>query len=90
MNMVPVESSMFSEIGYDADTLSLFVRFKPSKKQVAAGEKGDLWEYKHVIPERWEEMCKAESVGKYFLAEIKGKYTGEKVEAVVAAGEEDW
>ncbi len=79
-SMTPIESSMFSAIGYDAETLTLYVEFKPSKKQAAAGESGDMWKYRDVIPDRWAEMCAAESVGKWFLANVKGKYTGEKVE----------
>ena len=82
--MTPVTSSMFLAIGYDADTLTLSVRYHPSKKQIAAGEAGDLWEYKHVIPERWAEAMAVladpeGSIGKWFLREIKGKYDASKV-----------
>lgn len=81
--MNPVKSSMFSHIGYDAETLTLLVRFHPSKKQIAAGEPGDLWSYAPFVSERWEEMQAAESVGKWFLANVRGKYEGKKVEAPV-------
>lgn len=77
----PVNSSMFSHIGYDAERLVLLVRFHPSKKQAEAGEPGDLREYRNFIPEKWAEMQAAESVGKWFLANVKGKYDGRKVVA---------
>jgi len=53
--LTPITSSMLSHIGYDAERLVLLVRFHPSKKQAAAAEPGDLWEYRDVIPDKWAE-----------------------------------
>ena len=79
MSLTPITSSMFSHIGYDAETLTLLVRFHPSKKQIAAGEPGDLWSYAPFVSERWDEMQAAESAGKWFLANVKGKYEASRV-----------
>jgi len=79
--MHPIDSSMLSEIGWADDTL--FVRFQPSKKQVMGELPGDLWKYKdyvHGIPNPAPE----EGWGKWFLANIRGKYTGEKVDETPA------
>jgi hypothetical protein len=91
MSLQPVTSSMFSHIGYDAETLTLLVRFHPSKKQQAAGEPGDLWSYGPFVPERWEEMQAViadpeGSIGKWFLANVKGRYTGIRIEDLKGGG----
>jgi hypothetical protein len=80
----PITSSMFSHIGYDAETLTLLARFHPSKKQIAAGEPGDLWSYAPVVSEKWDEaqavIADPEgSIGKWFLANVKGKYEGARI-----------
>ncbi len=74
--MLPIQSSMLSEIGWAEDTL--YLRYNPTKKQREAGEPGSLYRYPNYIhglpdplPESW---------GVWFNANIKGKYTGEKVE----------
>lgn len=68
MNMQPVNSSMIAAIGYDADTKTLAVEFV----------KGGTYEYEDVPEEEWEAFSTAESVGKYFLANIKPNYTAIK------------
>lgn len=83
--MQQVQSSMLSHIGYDAERMTLLVRFHPSKKQQAAGEHGDLWEYSPVVSEKWDEaqtvIADPEgSIGKWFLSTAKGKYDGKKME----------
>lgn len=53
------QSSLFSEIGYDAPTETLAVKFR----------NGDVW---HYSPVSQEEFAALEKVGgKYFLANIK-------------------
>lgn len=64
MNMQPVISSMIAAVGYDADTKTLAVEFT----------KGGTYEYSDVPLEEWEAFQSAESVGKYFLAQIKPNY----------------
>ncbi len=81
--MLPIQSSMFSHIGYDADSMTLTVRFNPTKKS----PDGDLYEYPNVVPEKWAEMQAAESAGKWFLANIKGQYEGKKVEPYITAAD---
>ncbi len=76
--MLPITSSMFSHIGYDADSMTLTVRYHPSKKQLAAGVAGDLWEYKNYTAGLPVEPPE-EGWGRWFLANIKGKYDGSKV-----------
>ncbi len=79
--MLPIQSSMFSHIGYDADSMTLTVRYHPSKKQVAAEQEGDLWVYKNYtlgLPVE-PPLAPDEGWGRWFLANIRGKYDGEKV-----------
>lgn len=40
---------------------------------------GAIWHYKKVPNKKINGMTKAESVGKYFNAEIKGRYEEEKI-----------
>ena len=68
MDMQPVSSSMIAAIGYDADTQTLAVEFI----------KGGTYEYADVPPEEWEIFSTADSVGKYFLSQIKPNYTASK------------
>lgn len=78
MVMLPITSSMLSHVGYDEPSLTLYVQFHPSKKQAAAGVAGDVWAYKnyiHGMPETPEEGW-----GRWFLANIKGRYEGAVVE----------
>ncbi len=76
--MPPIQSSMFSHIGYDADAMTLTVRYHPSKKQLAAEQEGDLWVYRNYtvgLPAEQPE----EGWGRWFLGNVKGKYEGERV-----------
>lgn len=65
MKMTPCKSSQVAEYGYDPDTKTLAVRYKS----------GGLYHYSDVTPEVHDELCKAESVGKFLGASIKGKFT---------------
>ena len=62
--MRPVASSNIAEIGYDMDSQTLGVRFQG----------GNLYYYKAVPEEEFEELASAASVGQHFLAHIKGRY----------------
>ncbi len=78
--ILPIQSSMFSHIGYDADSMTLTVRYHPSKKQT----EGDLWTYAPVVSEKWDEMQAVakdpkQSLGKWFRANIAGQYEGKKI-----------
>ena len=60
--MLPVKSSQINSVGWQSDTL--FIEFT----------KGTIYSYKNVPESFFEALKKAESVGKYFASEIKGKF----------------
>jgi len=62
----PCDSSQVSAFGYCPATQTLGVKFK-------AGA-GSTYHYTGVPPEVYEAMKKAESVGKFIGASIKGRY----------------
>lgn len=62
-------SSMISEIEYDEAKKLLKLKFA----------KGGWYEYKEVPKEVYNELLSSESIGKYFLANIKNKYEMERV-----------
>ena len=66
--MPTVKSSMISEIEYDESEKLLKLKFT----------KGGWYEYKEVPKEVYSDLLAAESVGKFFLANIKNKYEVEK------------
>jgi len=63
-------SSTIQEIGYDDETRNLFIRFFNTGRYI----------YTKVPKDIYSEMCKAESVGKFFYGNIKGKFEFKKVE----------
>lgn len=64
------DSSAISFVDYAAGSLVLSITFRS----------GVTWEYFDVTEDVAVELVKAESVGKYFHANIKGRYEGAKVE----------
>jgi len=68
MEMNAVKSSNIKAAGFDGGTLR--VRFGT----------GTEYEYFKVKPEVFQEFMSAKSQGKYFNANIRGKYEGAKVE----------
>jgi hypothetical protein len=69
--MQDVESSMIKEVGYDAATQIMTIKF----------EKNDAtYQYKGVSEDVYKALMAAESKGKYFLENIKGKFETVKVE----------
>lgn len=67
MKMEPIESSMFSEVGYDPETETLGVRFAKS---------GRLFHHSGVPYSTWIDLRAAESFGKAFHALVKKQYPG--------------
>jgi hypothetical protein len=65
-----VDSSMITSIGYDPDNAILEIEFKSN---------GSRWQYYDVPQYVYDEMMCADSVGKYFHANIKGKYRESRV-----------
>jgi len=62
--VIPVKSSLIKAIGYNEDHETMTVEFKA----------GGTFEYALITPELWKEFREAPSTGKYFVANIKGKF----------------
>lgn len=62
-------SSMISEVEYDDENKVLTVTFT----------KGSRYEYSDVSKDVYEALINAESIGQYFSAHIKNKYTTVKL-----------
>lgn len=69
LEILPVNSSMARTIGYDPDTELLQIEFS----------NGSVYQYEDVEPETWESLQEADSTGKFFNSEIKGKYQSYRV-----------
>jgi len=59
-----VESSMINKYVYNFSTKTLKVEFNG----------GTLYEYANVDPELYDNLCKAESIGKFFNEKIKNNF----------------
>lgn len=72
MEWQAVKSSQIAKLGYEPEAeYPLGIWFQPNKKQVAAGQQGSVYEYANVTPELFAAFLSAESVGKFFEANIK-------------------
>ncbi|MEK6880098.1 MAG: KTSC domain-containing protein [Nanoarchaeota archaeon] len=69
MKFIKVESSNLEKIGYDIDKKVLAVQF----------DSGRVYNYSNVPQEVVLNLLFAESIGKYFNANIREKYTFEEV-----------
>ena len=67
--MHQVSSSNISYIGYDYDTQELYITFI----------KGYTYKYDNVPEQVFNKFKKSSSVGKYYIANIRGKYTSNKI-----------
>ena len=63
-NMIPVSSSNLSAVGYDGQTMQLFIRF----------HSGALYVYNSVPQSIYEGLMNASSHGQYLAAHIKNVY----------------
>lgn len=68
--MLPVSSSMAASIGYDKNEQVLQVEF----------HNGAVYQYSGVEADTWSDLHDAESVGRYYNYEIKGKYECDRVD----------
>lgn len=68
--MFPVQSRHITEIGFDVDTHTLYVKFVS----------GALYQYADVPETTYKSFSVAESKGKFFHRVIKDKFEGEIVE----------
>lgn len=64
MQTIPVASSMISSVGYDPETQELEVTFN----------QGRSYTYEGVPQAEYDNLVSAQSVGKYFAANIKNVY----------------
>jgi hypothetical protein len=71
IEMYEVDSSCFSEIGYDPDEELLLVRFKDS---------GSLYSYSDVPEDVYDEFESSDSLGGYYNDYIKGQYDCDRLE----------
>ena len=67
--MIPVQSSNIKEIGFDAVKQRLFLTMKNSKT---------VYVYANFLESMFNAFLESESKGKFFLNEIKGKFSYEK------------
>ena len=74
LTMYPVKSSQLLSVGYNAKTNTLYIEF----------QNWSVYEYYEVPSEVASAIISpSTSVGKYFYAEIKGKYDYKKIDAKV-------
>lgn len=69
MERTPVESSQLASRGYDAEKQILEIEFKG----------GGIYQYFDFPPEKFKEFTEAESAGRYFGQNIRGKFTFKKL-----------
>lgn len=79
VDMIPVQSSNLSHVGYDADTQTLHVQFKNG------GRRGT---HANVPPELHQAMMSSDSLGGFYARHIRGRaahpwepWTGDVTEA---------
>jgi hypothetical protein len=69
MERTPVSSSNIQSIGYDSDSQTLEIEFI----------KSGIYQYHGVPSEEHQAMMNSDSMGKYFNAHIKGRYSESKL-----------
>ena len=69
MERQPVTSSNLAEVGYDPELETLEVQFRP----------GGVYQYFNVPAFMYERLMSADSLGRFFNAEIKGHYPEAKI-----------
>lgn len=65
MVRIPVESSAVISIGYDLDSRTMEIEYRP---------RGEVYDYFDVPPSELEEIGKADSIGTYVNTVFKRKY----------------
>lgn len=74
--LTPVKSTRVEAIGYEAETQTLAIKFPPSR----SAPEGSTYHYADVSPETAAAFVAAESPGKFFETDIRGKYAYVKQE----------
>jgi len=70
---VPVKSGMLAAVAYDQQWRQLYLRFR----------KGEVYCYRQVPAERYEELLAADSKGKYVRSRILNRYPYERLYSAV-------
>ena len=70
MNHVPVKSTQIKTVGYDSASKKLAVTFN----------NGAVYHYDEVPPHVHDDLMKADSIGRFFGARIRGHYKHTKQE----------
>jgi hypothetical protein len=70
MHRQPVQSSALQSIGYDAETHTLELEFH---------ENSGIWQYSNFKPAALKKFLRSESLGNFFVTQIKGKYKETRV-----------
>lgn len=69
MDRKEIKSGLIKSLGYDEDDHILEIEFNS----------GHIWQYTGISISTYNDMIESESIGKYFLNKIKGKYLDVKV-----------
>lgn len=69
MTWLKLESKMFTAAAYDGERKILYLRFTS----------GDVYRYLDLSPDTWQTFLAADSRGRFFLAEIRGKFRYERM-----------
>ena len=75
MTWLPLESKMFTSVGYDADKQILYLRF----------QSGDVYRYFEFPDTEYQTFLSAESKGRFFLAHIRDHFRYERMAKISAA-----
>ncbi|MUG93853.1 KTSC domain-containing protein [Scytonema sp. UIC 10036] len=70
IEMLPVSSSMADAVGYDPEEQVLQVEF----------HNGAVYQYYGVEADTWEELHEADSIGRFFNENIRGRYSSERID----------
>lgn len=69
---LPIDSSNLKAVGYDVERQILSVEFHPT----AGNELGSIFHYYGVPLTLFEDMGVAESRGRFYATQVRGKFTG--------------
>lgn len=72
MRFYTTESSMIAAVAYDVDA-------RPFSQLIVSFQSGGMYVYYDVPAVEFARLLNAESIGKYFNANIKGKYITDKL-----------
>jgi hypothetical protein len=69
MTWLPLESKMFTAVGYDAARRILYLRF----------QSGDVYRYFEFSNDEYQQFLNAESKGRHFLSNIRNCFSYERM-----------